>query len=109
MTKAEEKKISQQELSKARLQVGAKRTPIVLTDREWEAIQAGAISSTKLAQIIGHVDADELKQRATPRTNSSLSQSQVSKIKAMKASGYTTAEIAKSVGVSSSTVSKYLK
>lgn len=109
MTKAEEKKVSQQELSKARLKVGAKRTPIVLTDREWEAIQAGAISSTKLAQIIGHVDADELKQRATPKTSVLLSEAKINKIQSMKASGYTTAEIAKAVGCSSSTVSKHLR
>lgn len=38
------KKVSQQALVRARNEVGAKRTPIKMTDREWEAIQAGAIS-----------------------------------------------------------------
>ena len=109
MTKAELKKEKQRALTNARLKVGAERKPIEITDNEWKAIQAGAISENRLTQIINNADIDKLKQRATPRTNSSLSQSQVSKIKAMKASGYTTAEIAKSVGVSSSTVSKYLK
>ena len=109
MPKAELKKEKQRALTNARLKVGAERKPIEITDNEWKAIQAGAISENRLTQIINNADIDKLKQRATPRTNSSLSQSQVSKIKAMKASGYTTAEIAKSVGVSSSTVSKYLK
>lgn len=109
MTEKELKKASQQALTQARLQVGAKREPVTITDKEWEAIQAGAISENKLMQIINHVDIDELRQRATPRATQTLSESKLNKIKAMKASGnYSIAEIAKAVGVSSSTVSKYL-
>ena len=44
MTKGEIKKANQQALTAARNSVGAKREPILITDREWEAIQAGAIS-----------------------------------------------------------------
>ena len=44
MTKAEIKKASQQALSKARNSVGAKRTSIDITDKEWEAIQAARTS-----------------------------------------------------------------
>ena len=44
MTKAEVKKASQQALAQARSSVGAKRSNIEITDKEWEAIQAGAIS-----------------------------------------------------------------
>lgn len=109
MTKSELKKASQQALTQARLAVGAHRETIRVTDKEWEAIQAGAISENKLMQIISNVDIEELKQRATPRSMQILSESKLSKIKAMKASGnYSIAEIAKAVGVSSSTVSKYL-
>lgn len=109
MTKEEIKKAKQQALVKARNIVGAKREPINITDKEWEAIQAGAISENKLSQILNHTDIDEIKERATPRTKTSLSEAKINKINAMKASGYTTAEIAKSMGVSSSTISKYLK
>jgi DNA-binding NarL/FixJ family response regulator len=111
MTKAEIKKAGQQALVKARNRVGAsgRNTRITITDREWEAIQAGAISENKLAQIITKTDTDSLRQRATPRATTKLSDAKQAKIKAMKASGYTTAEIAQAVGVSSSTVSKYLK
>lgn len=108
MTKAETKKANQQELTKARKQVGAERKPIVVTDREWEAIQAGAISESKLTQILNHVDLDSLRQRATPRATTTLSTAKQSKIAAMSASGYSTAEIAEALGVSTSTVSKYL-
>lgn len=108
MTKAEIKKANQQELVKARKKVGAERIPIEITDREWEAIQAGAISENKLNQILNHVDIDSLRQRATPRSTSVLSDAKQSKIASMRASGYSTSEIAESLGVSSSTVSKYL-
>lgn len=108
MTSGEIKKASQQALTQARLSVGASREPIKVTDREWEAIQAGAISENKLTQIINNVDIDELRQRATPRATTALSTAKVNKIASMNASGYSTAEIAEALGVSSSTVSKYL-
>ena len=108
MTRAEIKKASQQALTQARQQVGATRKPIEITDREWEAIQAGAISENKLTQIINHVDIDSLRQRATPRATTALSTAKQAKIASMNASGYSTAEIAEALGVSTSTVSKYL-
>lgn len=97
------------ELVKARLIVGAKRKEIEITDREWAAIQAGAISSQRLKDILDKADIDKIKQMATPRRDNSLRPSQVSIIKAMERSGYTNSEIAKRLGVSSSTVVKYLK
>lgn len=108
MTKGEIKKANQQALTAARNSVGAKREPILITDREWEAIQAGAISENRLTQIINNVDTDKLRQRATPRATTTLSSAKVNKISSMNASGYTTAEIAEALGVSASTVSKYL-
>ena len=109
ITNAEKKKIAQQALQKARQQVGAKGQKITLTDSEWNAIQAGAISESKLLQIINKVDADELRQRATPRTTVVLSNAKINKINSMRNSGYTMDEIAKAIGVSTSTVSKYVK
>lgn len=108
MTKAEIKKANQQALSAARASVGAKRSVIEITDREWEAIQAGAISENKLTQILNNTDIDTLRQRATPRATTALSTAKVNRISAMRASGYSTSEIAEALGVSTSTVSKYL-
>ena len=108
MTNGEIKKANQQALTAARASVGARRETIKVTDREWEAIQAGAISENKLTQIINNVDIDDLRQRATPRSTTELSAAKVSKITSMNASGYSTAEIAEALGVSTSTVSKYL-
>lgn len=108
MTNAEIKKANQQALTSARSQVGAERKPVVITDREWEAIQAGAISESKLTQILNNADIDSLRQRATPRATTTLSAAKQSKIASMSASGYSTSEIAEALGVSTSTVSKYL-
>ena len=108
MTKAEIKKANQQALSEARTSVGAKRTPVEITDREWEAIQAGAISEHKLTQILNNANMDTVRQRATPRATNALSTAKANRISAMRASGYTTSEIADALGVSTSTVSKYL-
>ena len=110
LTKKEIKKISQQALSEAREKVGSKREPVKISDREWEAIQAGAISPTKLQQIINNSDLDRLRELATPRSSkNTISPAKENKIKAMIASGYTNAEIADAIGVSSSTVAKYIK
>lgn len=109
MTKSEIKKAKQQALTAARASVGAKRETVKISDREWEAIQAGAISENKLTQILNNADIDIVKQRATPRSTIALSNAKISRIASMKASGYSIAEIANALGVSTSTVSKYLK
>lgn len=110
--KGDEKKAAQRALSKYRAEVGSVRRSernIEITDREWDAIQAGAISEHKLKQILDNADVDNLRQRATPRATKTLSSSKINKIKAMSASSYTIDEIASSIGVSPSTVSQYLK
>lgn len=108
MTRGEIKKAGQQALTASRAAVGAKRTTIKFTDREWDAIQAGAISENKLTQIINNADMDDLRQRATPRSTTTLSTAKTNKMRSMNASGYSTSEIAEALGVSSATVSKYL-
>jgi len=111
MTKEETRKANQRALTDARMMVGASRrdTTIVITDKEWEAIQAGAISENRFNQILNNTDIDAVRQRATPRTTSALSEAKINKISSMNSSGYTTAEIAESLGVSTSTVIKYLQ
>lgn len=108
MTKSEVKKASQQALTNARNSVGAKRVLIDISDREWEAIQAGAISENRLTKILNNTDIDSLRQRATPRSTSVLSEAKKNRINALKNSGYSTVEIAKALDVSSSTIVKYL-
>lgn len=112
MKRADVKKASQQALTKYRDEVNSvarRKRSILITDREWEAIQSGAITESKLKRILNNADIDELRQRATPRKTSSVSAAEISRIKAMGASNYTTEQIAKKLGLSPSTISKYLK
>jgi len=109
MTHEEERKIRQQELSRARMRAGASRKMIEITQNEWNAIQAGAISTHRLKQIIANANMDILRQFAMPRARLTLSPAKLRRIENMSRSGYTTAEIAKALGVSVSTVSKTLR
>ena len=106
------KKASQQALTKYRKEVGSvarSDRSINITDKEWEAIQAGAISESKLIKILNNTDIDVLREKATPKTRNTVSQAQVNRIKALSASNYTLADIAKKLGLSTSTVANYLK
>ena len=112
------KKIRQQELKRARDSVGTRpRNPnkenslsIKISDREWEAIQAGAISNTTLEEILKYTDTDAVRQRATPRANSStMSSASVSRARQLINNGYTQAEVAQALGVSVSTINRALQ
>ena len=112
MKPADIKKASQKALSKYRSELGSiarRDRSIKVTDKEWEAIQAGAISENTLMKILANTDADSLRQKATPRTTNTVSQAQVNRIRALKASNYTIAEIANKLGVSPTTITKYVK
>ena len=106
------KKLRQQALTKYRLQVGSisrRNRNIDITDNEWNAIQSGAVSESILKKILDNTDVDKLRQRATPKNASTLSSAKINRIKSLSNSNYTVGEIAKILGVSPSTVSKYLK
>lgn len=109
LTKAEVKKIRQQAIVKNRTIVGAKRHPIDISDAEWEAIQAGAISDSTLEKILKYADPDRTKQLATPRDRVGVTDAQKNRIQRLKSSGFTNSEIAEATGVSVSTVLDCIK
>lgn len=102
------KKLKGRCLTEARIQTGAKKQEIQITPKEWEAIQSGAISTNKLRQIINNSDLDTLKQLAMPRNTKGMSAAKQARAKSMAARGYTLAEIADALGVSTSTVQSVL-
>ena len=108
--KDEISKIRRAAISDARNSTGAsgKRTRITISDGEWTAIQSGAISDTTLSEILRYAEPKTVRERATPRRTTQLSDARVSRIKAMANSGHTNAEIAEALGISTSVVSKYL-
>lgn len=99
MTKEQEKKHKTKALAEARASLGAKPT-FDITDAEWEAIQNGAISKTQLQKVLRYTDQDKLKERAMPRDNNGLSDTQIALAKSRRDMGYTLDEVASSLGVS---------
>lgn len=110
MDKDDLKKFRQRAINDARNVMGAKgkETRIDITDKEWEAIQKGAITDTKLTQILRYADDNKVRELATPRTTKELSVAKQNKIKSMVNSGYSNKEIADALGISTSTVFKYV-
>lgn len=104
--KKEIKKISSVEMQRARDSVGAsgRKSKITFTDREWEAVQAGAISDNMLMKFLNSSDSDEIVKRAMPKNVTVMTSAKMSKANAMLRSGYSYAEIAKACGVPESTV-----
>lgn len=105
-------KLRQSSVSEARAELGSKTRKernITLTDREWEAIQKGAVTSSTLEKILANCDPDDLRNRATPKERTTLSTAKIDHIKALASSNYTIAEIADRLDISESTVTKYIK
>jgi predicted transcriptional regulator len=116
LDKDDKKKIRSQEIDRARKAVGTRsRNPnnpnniaITITDREWNAIQAGAISDNMLSDILRYTNIDDLKQRATPRSTKGLSPAAVSRARTLLSKGYTYAEVADTLGISVSSLNREL-
>ncbi len=107
MDKESRKKIEAQALAEQRTRTGAKKQQIIISDTEWSAIQAGAITTSKLTEILKNADLNVVKQLATPKTTPTkllMTSTKLTRAKAMAASGYTQAEIAGALGVSLTTL-----
>lgn len=104
MSGGEWKKEKAKALSRARRDLGAKRAPIEISDKEWEAIQNNAISPTTLRDILAKTDLDALKKRAMPKNAPVLSDARIARIKAYSNAGRTNEEIADALGISVSSV-----
>ncbi|MBR6641750.1 MAG: helix-turn-helix domain-containing protein [Clostridia bacterium] len=105
-------KTSQRLQTKYRNEVGSvsrRQRAIQITDKEWEAIQAGAISENKLKRILNNSDPDSLRDRAMPSASNKLSTAQINRIKRMNDSNFTLSQIAEKMNLSPTTVSAYLK
>ncbi len=109
LSKTDLKKIKGQSLEEARARSGAKKIKIEITDKEWEAIQLGAVSNNTLSQIIMNADLDAIKTRATPRTAYKMTDAKLARAKSMLSAGYTTSEVAGALGVSTSTIQETIK
>lgn len=108
LERKEEKKKADQYLRDAREQVGAHRLKINITDREWEAIQSGAISDNKLTGILRYADKDRVRDLATPKKTKQLSEAVKNAIRQQAGKSITNAQLAAKYGVSVSTISRII-
>jgi DNA-binding NarL/FixJ family response regulator len=109
MDKDDLRKVQFRALAEARARTGAGKKRIgspgyEITPREWQAIQAGAISTKKLNDIIDNGDIDAIRRLATPRTKLVMTSTKRARADQMLADGYTLAEVADQLGVALSTL-----
>lgn len=103
------KRIRFQALQQARDRTGAERTQVDITPQEWEAIQARAISPSRLDEILRNTDIDTVRALATPRQTTLMSGGNLSRAKTLIANGHTQAEVAQQLGVSLTTLKNSLR
>lgn len=109
MDAAQLKKIKHQALAEARTRAGAKKTLVPISDKQWEAIQAGAVSKSMLKDILDNADIDRVKELATPKPDYKMDASNIARAKQLSARGLTQAEIARILGVGLTTLKKGLE
>ena len=98
------KKIKNQALIEARARTGANKEDIIITTDEWNAIQAGAISDSKLSDILNNADMKSVREHATPKRQVLMTAAKTSRARQMLAQGFTRAQVAEQLGVSLSTL-----
>lgn len=108
MDAAELKKIKSLAQQEGRARAGANKKPIKLTTLEWEAVQAGAISTNMLDKILDSADLDNVKGLATPRDRPVMTNTNITRAKAMMARGFSQADVAAALGVPVSTLDSAL-
>jgi len=98
------KKVKQQLLNEYRVRTGARKTKIKITQAEWDAIQAGALSNDKLEKILYNSDMDTVKVLALPKTAPKMTSAKMVRAQSMLRSGFTQAEVAEALGVGLTTL-----
>ena len=102
------KKMTGRLIKECRDAVGAKKDPVDISDREWEAIQAHAVSYNTLMKILNNSDMDHIKQLSMPRSSPIMSPAKITRAKSMLKQGRTTSEVAEALDVSVSSLQKAL-
>ena len=102
-------RLKRQALGEARIRMGIdKKEKFHITDNEWKAIQDHAVSESKLQKVLRYADSAEIRQLSMPRKEQKVSASVLARARALLRNGYTYDEVAKAVGVSTSTLTRNL-
>lgn len=109
LTKDQVKKIETKALTDARKLVAPEKKQVIeITPREWEAIQKGAISNSMLLDILEKANPDQVRKYATPKKEARINKNQLARAKRLIKAGNTQADVADMLGISVSTLSKFL-
>lgn len=103
------KKLKGRTLNQKREVTGANKKRVKFTDREWEAIQAGAVHDSFLKDILRNADSKEVKQRAMPRQKATISPARKQRVQSMLNLGYSQADVASMLDISVSSVQDIVK
>lgn len=103
------KKLKGRTLNEKRLVTGALKQRVKFTDREWEAVQAGAVHDTFLKDLLRNADSKQVKQLSMPRQKTTISPARKAYVKQMLNNGYNQADIANMLDISVSSVQDILK
>lgn len=113
MDKDDRKKLRTQALVGARSKTipgkSHRKEYVTITDKEWDAIQNGAISENKLKLILTNSKSDRVKELATPKPRTKMTSAKVTRAKLLLDRGYTIAQVADQMGVSTSTIINNVK
>lgn len=106
MTKKEKDKLKSQVLAAARAKHNPADPdgPFTITPKEWEAISNGAVSHSTISDVLKYGNNEQIKKYATPKEPVSVKAPSIARAKALISNGYTPAQVAEALGVSTTTV-----
>lgn len=104
MTDDDKKRIKTQALVTGRARLGGTKPKVTFSDKEWEAVQSGAISKTMLKDLLRYADSDEVRARALPRSATVMTSAKLSMARSRLNAGYSYREVAEMLGVPVSTL-----
>ena len=102
------KRVRSRSLAEARARMDAKKQLVPISERQWAAIQAGAVSKNMLTKILDNTDIETVKKLATPRPDLLMGSSERARARSLMNQGLTQAEAARVLGVSLTTLKKGL-
>lgn len=97
-------KVERQAKTYARAKLNLKKPVIDISDRQWDAIQSGAVSASTLRKILDYADEKRVSELSMPRTNTVMTSAVSARAKAMLAAGATNADVARALGIPVSTL-----
>ena len=106
MTPEEKSKLKGQVLAAARAKHNPADPdgPFTITPKEWEAISNGAVSHSTISDVLKYGNNEQIKKYATPKEPVAVKAPSIARAKALISNGYTPAQVAEVLGVSTTTV-----